>query len=110
MSEKLGVEEIDHSPPLSGTDDANNGGIAVDKMTTAHTDPLQHVPSYSREGEELDPGYWRSTRFLGSILAIALLANSLFVGYSMPINILSVIDADIGIFFFLPAVASSSVC
>ncbi|CAK7200619.1 hypothetical protein SEUCBS139899_003317 [Sporothrix eucalyptigena] len=89
MSEKLAIEaETDHVDTMaqqtgvlsSGSDDAG----------------LQHVPSYSREGEELDPGYWRSPRFLGSILAIALLANSLFVGYSMPINILSIIDADIG--------------
>lgn len=40
--------------------------------------------------------YWKSFRFLGSMLAIMLMANSLFIGYSMPVNVLSVIDADIG--------------
>ncbi|KAF9887642.1 hypothetical protein FE257_009735 [Aspergillus nanangensis] len=41
-------------------------------------------------------GYWKSYRLLGSLLAIVLLGNNLFIGYSMPVNILSVINGDIG--------------
>lgn len=48
-----------------------------------------------KDAEELQ-GYWKSYRFIGSLLAIAFMGNSLFVGYAMPVNILGVIDADIG--------------
>ncbi|KAL4898370.1 siderophore iron transporter [Aspergillus ambiguus] len=41
-------------------------------------------------------GYWKSYQFLGSMLAMSLLGNNLFIGYSMPVNVLSVINADIG--------------
>jgi len=34
-------------------------------------------------------GYWKSSRLLGSLLAIVLMANSLFVGYAMPVWISS---------------------
>ncbi|EON69199.1 hypothetical protein W97_08558 [Coniosporium apollinis CBS 100218] len=40
-------------------------------------------------------GYWSSMGLIGSVAAIVLMANSLFVGYAMPVNILSVINADI---------------
>ena len=40
--------------------------------------------------------YWSSPRLLGSILASFLLANSIYIGYALPVSILSVINADIG--------------
>jgi hypothetical protein len=62
---------------------------------------------------DVPSGYWSSYRFIGSLLAIVLLANGLFIGYVMPVslqiinigetpliqrqvNVLSVINADIG--------------
>ncbi|ERT01322.1 hypothetical protein HMPREF1624_02566 [Sporothrix schenckii ATCC 58251] len=48
------------------------------------------------EGDVRPPGYWTSFRFIGSVLAIVLLANNLFIGYSMPASILSVIGTDLG--------------
>ncbi|KAF4470300.1 siderophore iron transporter [Fusarium albosuccineum] len=42
-------------------------------------------------------GYWYSYRFVGSMLAIMLLANNLFIGYSMPANVIGIIDADLGV-------------
>ncbi|KIW93878.1 uncharacterized protein Z519_05193 [Cladophialophora bantiana CBS 173.52] len=41
-------------------------------------------------------GYWASPRLLGSILASFLLANSIYIGYAMPVSILSVMNVDIG--------------
>ena len=35
---------------------------------------------------DVPKGYWTSFRFLGSSLAIVLLANNLFIGYSMPVR------------------------
>src|ERR1700753_2074524 len=40
--------------------------------------------------------YWSSPRVLGSILASFLLANSIYIGYALPVSVLSVINADIG--------------
>lgn len=37
--------------------------------------------------ESADLGaYWKSYRLLGSLLAIVLLGNNLFIGYSMPVT------------------------
>lgn len=41
-------------------------------------------------------GYWGSPRLIGSLVAAVLLANSLYIGYGMPVNILSTINSDIG--------------
>ncbi|KIW12779.1 hypothetical protein PV08_07966 [Exophiala spinifera] len=56
---------------------------------TLHRNELGH------DASELD-NYWASPRLIGSIFATFLLANSIFIGYAMPVNILSVINADIG--------------
>ncbi|CAK7225108.1 hypothetical protein SCUCBS95973_005747 [Sporothrix curviconia] len=65
-------------------------------MSTSPTDSA----SLSGTGDGLehkgDVVYWKSFRFLGSLGVIMLMANSLFIGYAMPVNVLSVIDADIG--------------
>lgn len=34
-----------------------------------------------------DPGYWFSLRFIGTLLGIMFLANSLFIGYAMPVTL-----------------------
>ena len=31
-------------------------------------------------------GYWKTPRFIGSLLAIVLMGNSLFCGYAMPVR------------------------
>lgn len=38
------------------------------------------------DGSGVPPGYWTSPRFLGSCVAIVLLANNLFIGYAMPVS------------------------
>jgi MFS family permease len=60
----------------------------------SHDDPLRRN-ELGHDASELD-NYWASPRLIGSVLATFLLANSIFIGYAMPVNILSVINADIG--------------
>lgn len=62
---------------------------------TVTQDDIHHRRVLGRDAEELH-GYWSSWRLIGSVLAIALMSNSLFVGYAMPVNVLSIINADIG--------------
>jgi hypothetical protein len=38
------------------------------------------------DSNDVPSGYWRSYRFIGSITAIILLANGLFIGYVMPVR------------------------
>ena len=45
---------------------------------------------------EIDAGYWKSPKFIGSCIAIILLANNLFWGYAVPVNVLNIINQDIG--------------
>lgn len=37
-------------------------------------------------GDAVATGYWGSWRFIGTIIAIILLGNSLFIGYVMPVR------------------------
>lgn len=39
------------------------------------------------DSNDVPSGYWRSYRFIGSLLAIVLLANGLFIGYVMPVSL-----------------------
>lgn len=54
-----------------------------------------HRNELGHDATELE-NYWASPRLIGSIAATFLLANSIFIGYAMPVNILTVINADIG--------------
>lgn len=46
-----------------------------------------HVENSTDEDDQnIGPGYWRSFRFLGTLAAIVLMANTLFIGYSMPVS------------------------
>lgn len=40
----------------------------------------------AEEESSVPPGYWYSFRFIGSTTAIVLLANNMFIGYSMPVS------------------------
>lgn len=51
----------------------------IDPDNAIHSDT---VPEGSRDLS----GYWTSWRLIGSVLAIALMGNSLFVGYAMPVR------------------------
>uniref|UniRef100_A0A8H7K351 Major facilitator superfamily (MFS) profile domain-containing protein n=1 Tax=Bionectria ochroleuca TaxID=29856 RepID=A0A8H7K351_BIOOC len=71
----------------------------VDMIENRKDDPAS-VPQNSelieQEGAGVPAGYWYSPRFIGSTVAIVLLANNLFIGYAMPTNVLNVINADLG--------------
>jgi MFS family permease len=76
--------------------------VMVTEKDNAHLERVEsdsedslHRHNLGQDSHEL-AGYWKGYRFLGSLLAITLMANSLFIGYAMPVNILSIIDADIG--------------
>jgi hypothetical protein len=75
------ADHIDNTGATVSTQPADTSSLAV------VDDGLEH------EGTVV---YWKSFRFIGSLAAITLMANSLFIGYSMPVNVLSVVDADIG--------------
>ena len=51
----------------------------VDSQDEMHRNVVGH------DAEELQ-GYWTSWPLMGSVLAIVLMGNSLFVGYAMPVS------------------------
>jgi hypothetical protein len=58
-----------------------------EKNSIEHVDTLdQPAAAVHTDLDEIDSGYWRSYKFLGTVLAIILLANSLFIGYVMPVS------------------------
>lgn len=79
----------------------------TDDTTGKHEEPavdhLERIDSQDSQrrnvvGEDANhlQSYWKSPRLIGSLLATIFLANSLYIGYGMPVNIISVINADIG--------------
>jgi hypothetical protein len=63
------VEDMDkHHHATDGTNDLH-AGVEANEYDSA-------VP----------PGYWYSYEFVGSMVGIALLGNSLFIGYAMPVS------------------------
>ena len=85
--ERVDIDELRPQPPATM-------GHALEKVDSQ--DSL-HRKNFFTDAEDLkDTAYWRSPRFIGSLTASFLLANSLFFAFGMPINLLTVIDADIG--------------
>jgi MFS family permease len=91
-TEAYGIERVDpkqRSGTPAATEDNHLGNVVTQ-------DSLQRRNFFS-DAENLDPrNYWRSPRFAGSLLAAFLLANSLFIAFGLPINLLTIINADIG--------------
>ncbi|KEF61664.1 uncharacterized protein A1O9_03232 [Exophiala aquamarina CBS 119918] len=69
--------------------------VALAHLEKVDSKDSQHRNELGEDATQLE-GYWSSPRLLGSLLATILLANSLYIGYGMPTNVLSVINADIG--------------
>lgn len=67
----------------------------VDESKVAHTTMLEdvasnqpdHATAHGVELEQIQDGYWKSPRFIGSCIAIIFQANSLFFGYAVPASL-----------------------
>jgi hypothetical protein len=67
--------------------------------TPSRIDEVDDVADASAVGghlTDLPPGYYRSPQFVGSIIGVMLMANSLYLGFVLPANTLTVINADLG--------------
>jgi MFS family permease len=69
--------------------------IALENLERVDSKDSQHRNILGEDSKQLS-SYWTSPRLVGSIAAAVLLANSCYIGYSLPANILTVINADIG--------------
>jgi hypothetical protein len=71
----------------------------VERVNDASSDstesPAQH-PIIGDDVGNLAASYWRSPKFIGSCVATILAGNNLYFGYAIPVNLLNVINADIG--------------
>jgi hypothetical protein len=63
---------------------------SIDKAAIQHSESLKEgsevKTSIDQHDTRTDPGYWTSSKFLGSICAIVLLANAAFIQYSLPVS------------------------
>ena len=86
MEDKTTYEEHDHRH----VDD-------ITRQETQDTFNQRHIANVTGvDSDTIDKSYWISPRFLGSVSAIVFVANSLFFGYAIPVNILNVINEDLG--------------
>ena len=69
----------------------------IARQQTKDTFNERHIANVTGvDSDTIDKSYWISPRFLGSVSAIVFVANSLFFGYAIPVNILNVINEDLG--------------
>jgi cell division protein FtsX len=70
----------------------------VEKVDDAlsESDGVQQVQVGGDDVDNMAASYWRSPKFIGSCIATILAGNNLYFGYAIPVNILNVINADIG--------------
>ena len=70
----------------------------VEKVDDAasESDAVQQVLAGGDDVDNMATSYWRSPKFIGSCIATILAGNNLYFGYAIPVNILNVINADIG--------------
>ncbi|KAF2645781.1 siderophore iron transporter [Massarina eburnea CBS 473.64] len=56
------------------------------------------VASEAKGGDlsEMPEGYYRNWHFIGSVLAVAFMAQGLYLGYVLPANTITIINADLG--------------
>lgn len=68
-----------------------DGGWAQRFETATGVPPLENTTTVHDDEEyySVPPGYWFSYQFIGSAVAIVLLANSLFIGYAMPVSFMT---------------------
>lgn len=85
------------SDTVTGTDNTKQTveHLALDHLEKVDSKDSLHRNELGQDAANLQ-SYWSSPRLLGSILASFLLANSIYIGYALPVSILSVINADIG--------------
>lgn len=86
------LERVDSKDP--GTAIIGIPGHALERVNSK--DSLQRKNFFDDTEHLRESAYWRSPRLAGSLIAALLLANSLFIAFGMPINLLTVINADIG--------------
>lgn len=72
------------------------GGTAYDKYRTEYDDDDRAPEARGRDAAEIDPAYWRSPRFLGSMAAIGLGFCGGTGGYALIAPVLNDINNDIG--------------
>lgn len=70
----------------------------VEKVDEAASDTVHDAvqQDYGEDAANLSAKYWRSPKFIGSCIATILAGNNLYFGYAIPVNLLNVINADIG--------------
>jgi hypothetical protein len=60
-----------------------------EKASTPRIDEVQDVADASAIGghlKDLPPGYYRSPKFVGSIVGVILMANCLYLGFVLPVR------------------------
>ncbi|KAJ5377946.1 uncharacterized protein N7496_005355 [Penicillium cataractarum] len=58
--------------------------------------PTMPTTAQAMDLDNLPDGYYRSKNFIGSLLAVCLMADSLYLGYVLPVNSLTKINSDLG--------------
>jgi hypothetical protein len=60
-----------------------------EKASSPRIDVVEDVADASAIGghlKDLPPGYYRSPKFVGSIIGVILMANSLYLGFVLPVR------------------------
>lgn len=87
----------DHRDEVPSATDFDKADVEYKEMTRIATNDGDEAPEAQGVNfETIDPKYWRSFRFLGSVASIILITISLYIGFALPASCLQVINEDLG--------------
>jgi hypothetical protein len=62
------------------------GESEMDSTPTIEVQDVADVSAIGGHLKDLPPGYYRSPKFVGSIIGVILIANSLYLGFVLPVR------------------------
>ncbi|PMD49988.1 trichothecene efflux pump [Hyaloscypha bicolor E] len=63
---------------------------------TGHQEDVKYAHLLAKEESDIPPGYFRSVRFLGTMISMSLTVVSSYFGFAVPASVLTYINLDIG--------------
>jgi hypothetical protein len=63
---------------------------------TGHQEDIKYAHLLARDESDIPPGYFRSIRFLGTMISMSLTVVSSYFGFAVPASVLTYINLDIG--------------
>ncbi|KAH0842493.1 hypothetical protein FOPE_07240 [Fonsecaea pedrosoi] len=81
---------------MGNTDDTQAKHHGGPRHDHEHEEDVEYSRRLAKDVSEVDPRYFRSARYIGSLVGISLTTMSCYFGFAVPASVLTFINEDIG--------------